>query len=61
MNVSDFSYVKALSRNYILECCLYWVSHSFHNLLQYTKDVFIVFEDSSTSKEIKEYFLYARV
>jgi len=23
--VSDFSYVQALSRNYILLCCLYWV------------------------------------
>ena len=48
-----------LSRNYILQFCLYLVSQSFHNLLQYTKDVFIVFEDSSKSKEIKKYFLHA--
>jgi hypothetical protein len=57
--VSDFSYVQARSRNYILLCCLYCVLKSFHNLLQYTKDVFIVFEDSSTSKKLKKYFLYA--
>jgi len=44
VNVSDFSYVQALSRNYILQCCLYWVSQSFHNLLQYTKNVLRVFE-----------------
>lgn len=61
VNVSDFSYVQALSRNYTLQCCLYWVSQSFHNLLQYTKNVFIVFEDSSTSKEMKKYFLYAQM
>jgi len=39
VNVSDFSYMQALSRNYILQFCLYWISQSFHNLLQYTKDV----------------------
>jgi hypothetical protein len=59
VNVSDFSYVRALSRNYILQRCLYLVSQSFHNLLQYTKDVFIDSEESSTSKEMEKYLLYA--
>lgn len=36
------------------------MSQSFHNLLQYTEDVFMVYEDSSTSGEKKKYFLYAR-
>jgi CRISPR/Cas system-associated protein Csx1 len=52
----NFSYVKAMSRTYILQCCLYLVSQLFHNLLQYTEDVFLGFEDSKHIKRNEEVF-----